>query len=219
MAEPYDPNPSSWARDDQGYHGPPPSAPLQGWPNSSASPHPRQPPLTHPYPASGSAIPPLPGAGYPLPYGPPVPMYSIYPDPGAVGRDRPGQVVATAVLGYVEAGLLILTGLILFSGSSASSSGDYGWGAQFAFAGVGDMVAAGLLIAGGVAFVGGRRLGRTLVAAGLGLCVLEALFWVIRLSDSSGAIFAGAAFYLTMPIIGTSLSFAGRVSRWLDTRG
>jgi hypothetical protein len=149
-------------------------------------------------------------------------MYSIYPNPGAIGWGRPGQAVAAAVLSYIEAGLLILTGLILFSGSSAVSDwsssnegNDYGWAAQFALAGLGDVVAAGLLIAGGVAFTGGKQVGRTLLAVGLAVCVVEAILWISWLYDSSGASFVWAAFYLVMPIIATSMSYAGSVSRWL----
>ena len=109
-------------------------------------------------------------------------MYSIYPAPGGRQRGRPGQVVAAAVLSYVEAGFLLLTGLILFSGSSAVSDWSnhndrdhLGWGAQFAVAGLGDIVAAGLLIVGGVVFTAGKRLGRTLLAVGLAVCVVEAV--------------------------------------------
>ena len=150
-------------------------------------------------------------------------MYSIYPYPGGIGGGRPGQVVAAAVLSYIEAGFLILTGLILFSGSSAVSdwsssnnSDDYGWGMQFGFAGLGDLLAAGLLIAGGVMFSGRNRLGRTLGAAGLIVCVIEAIFWISWLDGSSGAIIPWATIYLVMPVIATSMSFAGSVRRWLD---
>jgi hypothetical protein len=234
MSEPYDPNPAGWPPAAPGYAGPgpPQTYPTQQYPGQPlpaqqfpaqqfpAQQVPAQPYLPYPtqqYPPPQAYAP----LGYPAPYG--APGYSLYPDPGAAGRGRPGQVIATAVLGYVEAGWLIMTALVLFTGSSAVSSwsdsgsgDDHGWGLQFALAGLGDIVAAGLLIAGGVVFSSGKRAGRTLAAAGLAVCVGEALFWIIRLSDSSGGVVPWAVFYLVMPIVGTSLSFAGQVSRWLD---
>jgi hypothetical protein len=216
MSAPYDPNQSYSAHDNPGYPGPPPYQgqlyPGQLYPGQ---PYPGQPCPGQPYQAQPYQTP-----------GPPVgpyvaPMYSVYPDPGLTTGGRPGQAVAAAVLSYVEAGLLILTGLILFSGSSAASDwssrngDDYGWGTQFALAGLGDLVAAGLLIAGGIICTSGKRLGRTLLGAGLAVCVVEAIFWMIRLNDDSGAIFPWAFFYLVLPILATSMSFAGSVSRWL----
>jgi hypothetical protein len=209
VSEPFDPNPSYRAHDNPGYFAPPPAPPYP------AQPYPGQPYPNQQYPGQ-----PFPAPGSVNPYG--APMYSIYPNPGATSRGRPGQVMAAAVLSYIEAGLLILTGLILFSGSTAVSDwssgndgNDYGWAAQFALAGLGDIVAAGLLIAGGAVFTGGKRVGRTLLAAGLAVCVVEAILWISWLDDSSGAIFLWAAFYLVMPIIATSMSYAGSTSRWL----
>jgi hypothetical protein len=226
VSEPYDPNPSYWAPGNPGYSGPPPyqGPPYQGQPYQG-QPDQGQPYQGQPYPATYPAQPysaqPYQTPGAPVgAYG--APMYSIYPNPGANSWGRPGQVVAAAVLSYVEAGFLILTGLILFSGSSSVSDwsndndgSDLGWGAQFAFAGLGDILAAGLLIAGGVAFTSGRRLGRTLLAVGLGVCVVEAILWISWLNDSAGAILPWASFYLVMPIIATSMSYAGSISRWL----
>jgi hypothetical protein len=204
VSEPYDPNPSYWAHDNPGHSAPP----YQG-----------QPYQGQPY--QGQRYESQPDAAPVGPYG--APTYSIYPNPGATSWGRPGQVVTAAVLSYIEAGLLILTGLILLSGSSAVSDwsssndgNDYGWAAQFALAGLGDIVAAGLLIAGGAAFTGGKRLGRTLLAFGLAVCVVEAILWISWLNDSSGAILVWAAFYLVMPIVATSMSYAGSISRWLE---
>jgi hypothetical protein len=207
MSEPYDPNQWDWGHDHPGFQGQSPTTPYQAQPYQ-AQPYQAQPYQAQPYQAQ--------------PYG--APLYSIYPGPGAASHGRPGQVVAAAVLSYVEAGLLILTGLILFSGSAAASAwssdgdGEHGWGAQFGFAGLGDIVAAGLLIAGGVMFTGGKRPGRTLLGFGLGLCVIEALFWIIRFDDGAGAMVPWAAFYLIMPTIAMFLSYAGSITGWLDAR-
>ena len=215
MSEPYDPNrPSNWDSRPSAteYTGPPVG-------------------LNQPYPDQPFAAPGYGPAGYgPAGYGPvafgaqpyPAPGYSIYPMPGAWNAGRPGQVAGAAVLSYIESGLLIITGLILFSGSSAVSSwshgshtSDRGWGAQFAVAGFGDLVAAALLITGAVAFSGGRPFGRLLLSVGLGVCVAEAIFWMAKLSDANGAILPWVAFFLAMPVIATAMSYSSSVKAWL----
>lgn len=208
MSEPYDPNRRpNW--DSQ------PSA--AGYTGPSVS-------MNQPYPEP--AYPTYPGPGY-VPtaysgYGYPPPGYSIYPTPGGRNAGRPGQVAGAAILSYIEAGLLILTGLILFSGSSAVSSwsndshtSDRGWGTQFAVAGFGDLIAAALLIGGAVAFSGGRPSGRTLMSAGLGVCVAEAIFWLAKLSNDNAAILPWVAFFLAMPVIATAMSYSSGVRDWL----
>jgi len=230
MSQPYDPNQGmGWDPGGPGYTGPPASAyplgqPVHPDPGPYGNPGYANPGYANPgyanpgYAAQGYAGPGYPGAGHPG-YGPP--SYSIYPDP-ARRFGRPGQVIGTAVLSYVQAGLLTLAGVILLSGSWAASDFSNGdgsqsdWGAQFALAGFGDLAAAGLLIAGGVLFAGGRRLGRTLVTIALGLCLVEAVFWLAKLGDGDGVIVPWVIFFIVLPIIGSSLSFAAPVRDWLD---
>jgi hypothetical protein len=212
MSQPYDPNQAmGWDPAGAGYTGPPASAPPYP-PSPSGYPG----PSTYGYPGYAADHP---MGGYPPGYGPP--PYSIYSDMSR-RTGRPGQVMGTAVLSYVQAGLLALTGVILLSGSAAVSDAStndgttFGWGSQYALAGFGDLVAAGLLIAGGVLFAGGRRLGRTLVSIGLAICLIEAALWLATLSDGGGVVIPWVIFFIVLPIIGSSLSFSAPVRDWLN---
>ena len=76
--------------------------------------------------------------------------------------------------------------LLLFGASLAATSptpldgSTSAYTAEFAFDGVLDFVAAGLLIAGGVNLLGGRPAGRTLLTAGGGIVLVEAIYWPAR---------------------------------------
>lgn len=191
----------------------------------SGQPYPGQPYVDHtaglPYPG-GPAYPS--GQYGPTGYGPTgygAPGYSPYPTPGWGGPPRPGQVTGAAVLGYVEAGVLMISALFVFAGASivnnaadSFNTGDGGITAQFVLAGMANLVAAGLFIAGGAMFNGANPSGRTLMTAAVAVTAVTALYWVVRFHDTGVVIWAIA--FLTMPAIVASLSFGRSVNAWLQ---
>ncbi|HET6877798.1 MAG TPA: hypothetical protein VFH38_09740, partial [Jatrophihabitans sp.] len=114
-----------------GAHRPPPQSPPPGWSDG--------------YPPYG------PYPGYPPPYG--TSPYGV----GFPADTRPGNALAAAVLGYVSGGLLIIAGMLLLFASSLIANFDNYEGishgqyiGELTVNGVGNLVAAGLLIAGGI---------------------------------------------------------------------
>ncbi|MCW2525179.1 MAG: hypothetical protein JWM76_39 [Pseudonocardiales bacterium] len=161
---------------------------------------------------------------YPISY--PAPGYSPYPVPGGLpgqwpgGPPRPGQVMAASVLGYVTAGLLILAGLLLLIGativndlSNSLDGDDHGLTAEFVFDGFGNLVAAGLLIAGGSMLTTGNWRGRLLISVGAAIVSAFAVYWIIR-TQWNGVIVWGVIF-TAMPIIAVGLAFGRPVTDWL----
>lgn len=224
--EPMDPNGGSPYQGPAGYPiaGTPyyptePPAQLAGQPYPG-QPYPSQPYADHttglPYPGA----PAYPRGQYgPTGYGPP--GFSPYPSPGWGGPPRPGQVTGAAVLGYVEAGVLMISALFVFAGASivnnaadSFSTGDGGITAQFVLAGMANLVSAGMFIAGGTMFTGANPSGRTLTMAAVAVTAVTALYWVIRFHDTGVVIWAIA--FLTMPAIVASLSFGRSVNAWLQ---
>ncbi len=187
----------------QGYSPPPPMQP-------PAYPQPEYPGY-QPYPP-------------PYAYGYPPPPYGYPPyQPTAGGPKRPGLVIAASVLDYVCGGLLIVAGLLLLFGASVVSSleGTAGsgsnYGLELALDGLVNLVVAGLLIAGGVMFTGGRSSGRMLSTVGNGVVVVAAIYWFTRFStsDVGGLVFWGVIFLL-LSIATLAFSFTTAVSQWLE---
>lgn len=189
------------------------------------------PPATGQYPPeprypSGPAA--APGSPYPAanPYAQVAPYGYGYPPgyaPGyPAGNGRPGTIIAAAVLGYVTAGLLILSGSLLVFGASivsdveraAGSFTDYG--TELALDGLLNMVAAGLLIAGAVMMTGRKANGRTLLSVGGAIVLAETLYWLIRFSGLSadGFIFY-AVLFAALSVIALSLAWTPGGSAWL----
>lgn len=226
----------------------PASYPADGAPSFLTEPYPSQPSATGPYPGpypdqysgptpsqyAGSYLGQVAGSSPDDQYGSayPAPAYSAYPQPGWSGSypqphpgwggpQRPGQVTGAAVLGYVEAGLLMISALFVFAGASivndtanALNAGDGGITAQFVLAGMANLIAAALFIAGGAMFTGANPTGRVLLVAAITLTAVTALFWVIRFHD--GGIVVWAIAFLTMPAIAACLSFGRSVNAWLQ---
>lgn len=166
---------------------------------------PYQPAPLAPYPA-----PPYPMAGYGYGYG-------YRPDP------RPGTVIASAVLGYVTAGLLILAGLLLFFGASFVSAFDDASGqrhtiltTELVVDGLLNIVVAGLLIGGAASFAGGSRSGRTLLSVGCGIVLVEAVYWAIR--TGADAIF-WVILFGALAIVPLAMGWTNAVTAWLRTTG
>ena len=194
---------------DPGYAGPP------GGGQAAYPPAYPVPPGYQPYGA------PYPQYGYPQ-YG--YPAYG-YP-PRAPGDLRPGLVTASAVLAFVLSGLLILAGLLLFLGASiaadvedAFNSGTH-IGLELTLDAVVNLVAAGLLIAGGVSLLGRNLTSRILLSAGGGIVVAAAIYWLTRFDDisSSGWTF-DAALFLILTVLVLAFTWTTPVTRWLRRTG
>jgi uncharacterized membrane protein YphA (DoxX/SURF4 family) len=154
----------------------------------------------------------------PYPYG--------YPTPAA-GDSRPGTLTAAAVLGYVAGGLLILAGFLLFFGASVVSDVENSvdthtsYAAEFAIAGVANLLAAGLLIAGGVSMTGRGANGRSMYTFGAGIVLVAAVYWLARWAprDDSKPVIIYALLFAALVIVGLVLSFTRDGSTWLGARG
>ena len=148
-------------------------------------------------------------------------MYNAYGYPPPQLDARPGSVVGAAVLGYVLAGLLILAGaLLLFGASTINSFGnafDSDTGsvtAELTFDGFADLVAAGLLIAGGVSLSGRNKRGRTMLAIGAVITIAECVYWLARTS-ADGGVFVFVLVFGALAVISLVLALTGPVSQWL----
>lgn len=180
-----------------GMHRPPPQYPPPGW-GEGYGPYGQYP-------------------GYPPPYGAPYVPRST----------RPGNALAAAVLGYVAGGLLIIAGLLLFFGASFIANFDNYEGVshgqyvgELAVNGVGNLVAAGLLIAGGVNLTARGTAGRMLYSCGAALVVIETIYWLARWGGrSGGAVVVYAVIFGGLVVVGGALAWSSAVTKWLDERG
>lgn len=156
-----------------------------------------------------------PGYGYPA-----VPGYGPI-DPA---DRRPGTLLSAAVLGYVTGGLLIIAGVICFAGASTLQdlTNDFGgdtngYTAQFVLAGVANIVAAGLLIAGSVSMANRNANGRVLYSVGCGIVIAATIYWLAQWATKDGL--AGLSVYAflfaALVIVGAALAFTGGGNRWL----
>lgn len=200
---------------------PPPATPAGGGYPGYGYPPAGYPPTGYP----GYGYPPGAGYGYPAGYGgyPPGAGYG-YPAgyPGADPNPRPGTVIAAAVLAYINAGLLILAGSLLLLGASivadveSATDSSTTYGAEFALDGILNLVAGGLLIAGGVVLTGRKPAGRILLSAGGLLVVAEAIYWLIRFAGLSlGGFIVYAVLFAALAIASAALCWPAAVSAWL----
>ena len=169
---------------------------------------------TYPGPPSSGRYFPQPQAPAPPPPGYP----GSYPPPWDTGR--PGGISAASVLGYIDAGLLILAGLLLLIGASAVDSWNNAFGsndnsitAELAIDGLLNLLSAGLQIAGGVMLTGRSERGRTLLTVGGGLCIAAGVYWLIRVHDVGVAIWT--IVFIALPIIALSLAWTAPATEWL----
>jgi hypothetical protein len=217
-----------WSAPDPGepYTGPPRTTPpVSGGPG----PYPAQPypgqygPYGYPYGQQGYGYPPY---GYPGPWGPPTPA----------GPRRPGQVLAAAVLAFVQAGVVAVASAYVFlfvsfariaasegAPPSADVEGLAGEGTVLAWLQLASVV---LLVAGGVLALGrrARRRPAWLVLAGALIAqIVLALYWGVRLDtlttdvtgpDPAGAFAWFALFFAAMPLVALGLVIVGPGRTW-----
>ncbi|MBM7804741.1 hypothetical protein JOD57_000578 [Geodermatophilus bullaregiensis] len=200
------------------------------------------PPVTAPAPYAAAAYPP-PGpytaAAYPHPgYGWPGHGVPVWGPPAPLRPRRPGQVVAAAVLAFVQAGLvavasayvLLLASTFGFLATVPGASDADEAGALVTEATVLTVVqllSAIALVVGGVMVLNRRSRASwlTLVAAVAAQLAL-ALYWLVRLSalggflddttgsDPSGVLVVGVLFFAAAPAVGLGLLLVGAVRRW-----
>jgi hypothetical protein len=199
------------------YAGPPATAPPGATWAPPAYGAPAYPPYGYPPPGY-----PPPGYGYPPPW--PVP---------APGARRPGQVITSAVLAFVQAAMVIIASLYLWFFASLVTVATNGAPGSFdaeglategtVLAGV-QVLSAVLLITAGVLALNRRGPGtwRLLLAAHAVQIVL-ALYWWIRLvtladdfSDDGvdGLLLGSTLFFVAGPAVGLGLLLAGASRRW-----
>lgn len=168
---------------------------------------------------------PPPWAGGTFPPAGPTP-----PPPGYPGMsrpswydDRPAGIPAAGVLAYVDAGLLILAGLLLLIGASAVDSWNNAFGthdnsitAELATDGLINMLSAALQIAGGILIAARSQRGRLLLTVGGGICIAAGLYWMLRLHDLGVVIWA--IVFVTLPVVALSLVWSMSATDWLRGR-
>ncbi|MFD2092296.1 hypothetical protein [Blastococcus deserti] len=216
------------------YLGPPPTA--QPYP---AQPYAGQPPGAQPYPAQPYAGQPYAGqpyAGQPYatPYGYPAPYGTAPWGPPPPRRpQRPGPVITAAVLAFVQALVVLIASLYLWFFASiadvavAEAGGVWSPGTVDALATEGTVLAIVQLLSA-VALVGGgvwalntrRRAAWAVLVAALGLQVLLAGYWTVRLlgefdgSDAAGTVLGFTLFFAVGPLVGLGMLLAGPGRRW-----
>jgi hypothetical protein len=206
----------------QAYPGPPatdpppaPQPPPYGYPQYG---YPGYPP--HAYPA------PFPGP-YPAPW-PPVPA----------GPRRPGQVIAAAVLAFVQAAMVMVTSIyvVLLASvvdfaadadpTSAPPAEVTGLSTEGTVVGIVQIASAVLLIVGGVLVLNSRRRRSLIVlVVAFAVQVLLCIYWAVRLSvltsdlpgsNATGAFLAFTLVFLAGPAVGLGLVLLGGGRRWFD---
>jgi len=196
------------------------------------------PPATDPPPA-----PQPPPYGYPqhgYPGYPPYPPYAypaVWP-PVPAGARRPGQVIAAAVLAFVQAAMVMVTSIyvVLLASvvdfavdadpTSAPPAEVSGLSTEGTVVGIVQIASAVLLIVGGVLVLNSRRR-RSLVVlvAAFAVQVLLCVYWAVRLSvltsdlpgsNPTGAFLAFTLVFLAGPAVGLGLVLLGGGRRWFD---
>ena len=187
------------------------------------------PPPTAPYaaPAPGPH-----GPGWPVP----APYWPAYGPPVPARPRRPGQVVAAAVLAFVQAGLVALTSayvLLLASTLGVVSTGFGGDPEADALVTEGTVVtivqllSVVALVVGGILVLNRRsRSSWVTLLVALAVQLLLAVYWLVRLSGlgaltedvlpSAGLLVAAVLFYVAAPAVALGLLLVGPVQRWAD---
>jgi hypothetical protein len=193
---------------------------------------PAAPPAPQGYPGVPYGYPGYPPYGYPG-YGYPVPW-----PPVPAGPRRPGQVIAAAVLAFVQAAVVLVASIyvVLLSSlidivgdadpSSAPPAEVAGLATEGTVVGIVQVVSTVVLIVGGVMALNSRRR-RALVVlvVGFAVQVVLCIYWAVRLtaiasdlpgSDGASAFLAFTLVFLAAPAVGLGLTLLGPGRRWFE---
>ena len=182
--------------------------------------------------------------GYPFPYGPPGQGHPGYGYPGPWGPlpprapQRPGPVITTAVLAFVQAGVVLLASLYLWFIASfvdlAAEQGDPSLSSARLAAlttegtvlAIVQLLSVVLLVIAGIRALSARtRTAWLLVVAAHGVQIVLSVYWAIRLislmndipgADSNGAFAAFTLVFAASPLVGLGMVIAGPGRRWFD---
>jgi hypothetical protein len=197
------------------YQGPPPTAPAYGYPPQYGQP------------ASY-------GYGYPA-YGYPGPWGSVPPQ----RPQRPGQVITSAVLAFVQAGVVLIASLYLYFFTSMIGLAAQDNPAIFASSRMQSLTTEAtvlallqvlsvvLLIVGGVRALASRTRTAWVLAVGAhAVQVVLALYWAVRLATIVGDLPGGGAegtpaaftiFFAAAPVVGLGLLLLGSGRHWFGS--
>ncbi len=210
------------------------------------------PPATTPHPLSPGQLPPgylppgygppgygPPGYGYPgVPYGQPPPAYG-YPVPGHPGpwaprRQRPpGQVIASAVLAFVQAALVLIASVYVWFFASileVAAAGapevvdPEGLATEGTVLALVQLLSAVLLVTAGVLALNRRtRSTWTLLVGAHALQLVLCAYWLVRLitltdgfpgAEGGGALAVSTLFFAAGPVVGLGLLIAAGARAW-----
>ena len=166
-----------------------------------------------------------PNAGQPYPGQQQYAGYPPFPPQYPYAREvRPGMAVASAVLGFINAGLLIIASIVLFATAATIDSVTNGNSDFFDFGdavaeittdGVLDLIAAALMIVGAIQLLGRKPIGLVLTLVSSGLTVAYAIYWLVRTSVNPGAL-STAILFMAIAVIAAALAIPPSVRTWLN---
>ncbi len=174
-----------------------------------------------PGPAAYSVVDPCVGPGYPAAPGYPgsyeaagPPGYGVPPGYPLVPTHspRPGGAVAAAVLGYIQAGFVLMGAIPLFAGAAGSEFVGAGIGGELTAVAILAAIAGGLLIAGATMVLNRKP---ALMKVGAGLSILISVYFVVRLSDLAFSVLWLPVAYAVLPTLSVALSAGRDVRSWV----
>jgi hypothetical protein len=198
-----------------------PGSPYQGPPPTTPQPYGYAPPYGYP------GYPTFPGYGYPGPWGPVPPR----------GPQRPGQVITSAVLAFVQAGVVLFASIYLWfiasfvdlaaqSDPSVSSSRVDSLTTEATVLAVVQLVSVVLLVVAGIRALTARtRTAWLLIVAAHAVQIMLAGYWAIRLTTlldelpgagPQGAMAAFTIVFAASPLVGAGIVLVGAGRRWFD---
>jgi len=146
------------------------------------------------------------------------------------GPVRPGAATASAVLMFIQGGIVLFSTLyVLFFASLAGSVSAAGlseadsYETEFTIIGILQLVSVGLLIFAGIQLLGGS--GRTLAIVACGLQLAFVVYWMIRIGslpefggDSGGFFFVVPLFYAVLPVVALPLAMGKPVADYITAK-
>lgn len=202
------------------YAGPPVTGSPAAWPPPPGWP-PAAPGWAAPYPYAGQPT----GPGYPAPS----PAWG-WPVPPSAPR-RPGQVIAVGVLALVQAAVVLIASMYVFMLATLADmvAGAPGFSASrseglategYVLATVQLLSAVVLVVVGVLALTRRTRAAWLAVLAAMGLQVVLALYWAVRLTGlvgngaEAGSLAVAALVFAAGPLASIGLVLTGAGRRW-----